>query len=59
MRIYPKCFFCGSEEPLKYINFEEFVCDKDYKRIMKFLDKIKIRKTRYKNAEAWKGAHKL
>ena len=59
MSIYPKCYICGKEERLKYIEFIEYVCSKDYNRIVKFLDKIKIRKTRYKDAEAWKGAHKL
>jgi len=59
MTYLPKCYLCGSEEKLKYIEFIEFVCPKDYKRITKFLDKIKTRRTRYKSIEAWKGGHNL
>jgi len=54
-----KCYLCGKEEKLKYIEFIEWLCEKDYARVVKFLDRLKTRKTRYKSFEAFIGGHKL
>ncbi len=54
-----RCYICSNETELNYVDFNEWVCKKDYDRITKFLNKIKNRKTRYKSAETWKGAHGL
>ena len=54
-----RCYLCGEEAQLRYVKFEEWVCDKDWEKFQKFVAKLKNRKTRYKSIEAWKGAHKL
>ena len=41
-----KCYMCGIEDNLYYIDFSEFVCLKDKARIDKFLSKIKTKRTR-------------
>ena len=54
-----KCYLCREEAQLRYVHFEEFVCEKDYDKFMKFVKKLKCRKTRYKDINAWKGGHNL
>ena len=53
------CFLCGEEAELKYIEFAEWVCDKDYDKIMRFLSRAKKRKSRYSSPKTFCGAHNL
>lgn len=54
-----KCFFCGLMEKLYYNQINEWLCKKCHDKINKTVDKLKQGYTRYKDVDAWKGAHKL
>jgi len=57
--VFSRCYLCGKEEPLEYVEFAEYVCPKDKVRIDKFLSKLRTRRTRYHSVEAFVNAHKL
>lgn len=52
-----KCYLCGNEEQLEYVDFAEWVCEKDKIRIEKFFKKLKARRTRYQSPKTWLGGH--
>jgi hypothetical protein len=54
-----KCYLCGKEEELYFIEFNEWVCKKDRERFNKFFDRLKHKKTRSASVSAYKGLHKL
>jgi len=52
-----KCYMCGKEEILEYVDFCEWVCPKDKARIDKFFAKLKTRRTRWQSPKTWLGGH--
>ena len=59
LRANAKCYLCGEDTECRLIEFVEWVCEKDYNRVMKFFDKLKSKRTRYKGAQEWVGSHHL